>query len=239
MNQINKFLFKLQKFFYPINCFICGKHDNISDMIGICKKCIPKNQKNHKDLCPICCSNKYNINQCTYCNSRNVFFDKLYFIRYRTKIETEIIDSIKFQLNPQLRYFFRLNLNKLIPKLKKEKINLITYVPSNNKTLRKRPYLVIQPILDKTSRVLKSNFNLVTKKVSNQLQSEKRFSDRFFHARFAFSILNQFKDKLSGNILLIDDLFTTGATINETARILKENGAEKVFVLTLLKGDDG
>jgi competence protein ComFC len=35
------------------------------------------------------------------------------------------------------------------------------------------------------------------------------------------------------NILLVDDVFTTGATVNEAAKILKKNGAGKVFVFTL------
>jgi len=36
--------------------------------------------------------------------------------------------------------------------------------------------------------------------------------------------------------LLIDDVITTGATMNECARILKENGAEKVYGLALARG---
>jgi competence protein ComFC len=35
------------------------------------------------------------------------------------------------------------------------------------------------------------------------------------------------------NILLIDDVFTTGATVNEAAKVLKKKGAGKIFVLTL------
>ena len=35
------------------------------------------------------------------------------------------------------------------------------------------------------------------------------------------------------NILLVDDVFTTGATVNEAAKMLKKNGAGKVYVFTL------
>ncbi|HCK68789.1 MAG TPA: hypothetical protein DHW17_05855 [Nitrospina sp.] len=35
------------------------------------------------------------------------------------------------------------------------------------------------------------------------------------------------------NILLVDDVFTTGATVNEAAKILKKEGAGKVHVFTL------
>lgn len=50
------------------------------------------------------------------------------------------------------------------------------------------------------------------------------------------------KYDISGkNILLVDDIFTTGATANECARILKMHGASKVTVLAACyrKGDDG
>jgi len=40
------------------------------------------------------------------------------------------------------------------------------------------------------------------------------------------------KDK---KVMLIDDVFTTGATVNECAKLLKQNGAQRVTVLTLAR----
>ena len=50
----------------------------------------------------------------------------------------------------------------------------------------------------------------------------------------AFGIKNSdlIKNK---NIILFDDIITTGATINECAKILKQNGAKKVIILALAK----
>jgi len=76
-------------------------------------------------------------------------------------------------------------------------------------------------------------------KVSSEKQSEKAFEDRFFHARYSFAIQKNYKELLSGNVLLIDDIFTTGASMNEASRILLENGARKVYLLVLLKGETG
>jgi ComF family protein len=39
------------------------------------------------------------------------------------------------------------------------------------------------------------------------------------------------------NILLIDDVFTSGATVSSCAKTLKENGVNKVYVLTLARAD--
>ena len=47
------------------------------------------------------------------------------------------------------------------------------------------------------------------------------------------------EDKIKGQrILLIDDILTTGATLREAARVLREAGAEKVICATLAAADE-
>lgn len=53
----------------------------------------------------------------------------------------------------------------------------------------------------------------------------------------AFSVMEKRKNLLEGRkILLVDDIYTTGSTIDEAARVLKKAGAEKVFYLTISIG---
>ena len=40
------------------------------------------------------------------------------------------------------------------------------------------------------------------------------------------------------NVLLIDDIYTTGSTVNQCARVLKEGGVARVYVFTLASGKD-
>ncbi|ARN57369.1 double zinc ribbon domain-containing protein [Sedimentisphaera salicampi] len=58
------------------------------------------------------------------------------------------------------------------------------------------------------------------------------YSKRMRNVRGAFA-LKRFADVQGKSILLADDVRTSGATINECARVLKEAGAEKAFALTL------
>jgi competence protein ComFC len=37
------------------------------------------------------------------------------------------------------------------------------------------------------------------------------------------------------NLLLIDDVYTSGATVNECSRVLLHDGAKDVYVLTLAR----
>jgi ComF family protein len=61
-------------------------------------------------------------------------------------------------------------------------------------------------------------------------------SERIKNVRGAFSVAdgpeNPLRDK---RILLVDDVYTTGATVSECARVLKRAGAESVGVLTLAR----
>lgn len=52
----------------------------------------------------------------------------------------------------------------------------------------------------------------------------------------AFAVNGRYMNILKGkSALLIDDVFTSGATLNECARTLKKYGAEKVFILTIAR----
>jgi predicted amidophosphoribosyltransferase len=54
--------------------------------------------------------------------------------------------------------------------------------------------------------------------------------------RGAFQVPDGHKSAIAGrNILLIDDVLTTGATVDACARTLKRAGAAKVFVLALAR----
>lgn len=46
----------------------------------------------------------------------------------------------------------------------------------------------------------------------------------------------QNKEKIKNKkIILFDDIYTTGATVNECAKVLKQNGANEVLVFTIAK----
>jgi ComF family protein len=61
----------------------------------------------------------------------------------------------------------------------------------------------------------------------NESQRQKNISGVFAYAG---------PDLTDKNILLIDDVATTGATLNEAALILRAQGAEKIYGLVLAKG---
>lgn len=58
--------------------------------------------------------------------------------------------------------------------------------------------------------------------------------DRFQNLRGAFAVK---KGELPyKTVILVDDIFTTGSTIDEASRVLKENGVQKVYFLSICVG---
>lgn len=100
---------------------------------------------------------------------------------------------------------------------------------------KRRPFESCEFALKRLQNILPFPLLHPIEKISDEKQAGKSFVDRFMHARVAFQIKEEYKGKLRGNYLLVDDVFTTGASANELARILIQNGAESVRILTLVR----
>ena len=83
--------------------------------------------------------------------------------------------------------------------------------------------------------------NVLIKVRETKAQKSTSGRERADNVRDAFGISPKAPDIKGGTLLLIDDLCTTGSTLSEAAKVLKENGAEKVyaasFAKTLMKND--
>lgn len=75
---------------------------------------------------------------------------------------------------------------------------------------------------------------LLRKKLSVKQQSKLSGKERLTNVKNGFRINPLLHRKIRGkDVLLIDDVYTTGATANECSKLLKKNGAKSVYVLTL------
>ena len=74
--------------------------------------------------------------------------------------------------------------------------------------------------------------NILLRHRQTKTQTELKNKDRFLNVANSFSVDSR-SDLKGKNILLIDDVLTTGATSSEAALALKKAGAQTVFVLTL------
>lgn len=75
---------------------------------------------------------------------------------------------------------------------------------------------------------------VLLKRKNNLKQSTLSQSERIINVMGSYYVLQ--KEKIQGKIiLLVDDILTTGATVNECSKVLKENGAKEIIVATVAK----
>jgi len=127
----------------------------------------------------------------------------------------------------------------------KNRIDLIVPVPLHIKRFRKRgfnqAYLLIREWFSYADAFnielsySKIERNALIKNKQTKPQTGLDRKQRRANIKNAFSIGNA--SKISGeSILLIDDVYTTGATADECAKVLIKEGAKSVDVLTLARG---
>ena len=76
---------------------------------------------------------------------------------------------------------------------------------------------------------------LLRKTKNTPSQTRLTASQRLTNVKGSFQVLQP--DRVSqSRILLIDDVMTTGSTVNEAARVLRKAGAAEIYILTLARG---
>ncbi|MGD0278750.1 MAG: ComF family protein [Smithella sp.] len=114
--------------------------------------------------------------------------------------------------------------------------SLIIPVPLHIKRLRERGFnqsLILAYAIGK-KRKIPVNFSLLKRHKYTLTQTASNRNERKQNIKGAFEVTDK-KKIADKNIILIDDVYTTGATINECAKTLIKAKAQKIAVLTLAR----
>ncbi len=109
----------------------------------------------------------------------------------------------------------------------------MTYVPLSRDKRADRGFNQAELLARKVSRETEIPlFRSLSKKETTRPQAELKREERLTNVRGSFTW-----EEVVGfsNVLLIDDVFTTGATADECSKTLKRAGAERVYVATLAR----
>lgn len=221
---------------FPKFCLGCG-------FLGayICSNCQKKLNPIQKDSCLYC--GKASLYGLTHpaCR-RDHGIDGYLSIFYYNNLLKSIIKSIKYRLATAVWKELCLVVEPdLLIKIKdyKKFINGQFYlvpIPLHPKRFRIRGFNQAKIIAQFFNRFLHEptgEFLLRIKDTPSQAQLQNN-KDRYVNMQGAFAVLpNVVEDK---DIVLVDDVVTTGSTLKEAARVLKREGARRVFALTLAKG---
>ncbi len=175
---------------------------------------------------------------CYFCRTAGVSGTHFEYIRAAGVYEgvlKEVIHKFKYQGKD----FLALGLSEFLIQESKDKFNwteidFIVPVPLHKKSEHKRGYNQAKLLAEKVAIYFSKPLvlgNLIrVKKTKAQMQLPRE--ERLINLVGAFAILNplEFKGKI---ILLIDDVSTTGATIEECAKTARSAGAKKILALVV------
>ena len=204
---------------FPPKCGFCGKINSEY----LCKKCELKlqNLKATKEI------NKIQNQEFTY---------HVYAYYYKEAIRNKIIDY-KFNDMPELSNTFvklLLNNEKICGFLKK--YDIMIPVPMHPKKQTQRGYNQAELIAQKLAENLRIDFanDVLFKQRQTETQSSLDKKSRQRNVKDAYNCKKE--QKINGKrVILFDDIYTTGSTVKECSKVLKQFGAKEVIVLTIAK----
>ena len=229
---------------FPRKCILCDSpHDG--DAETICPNCMDKISFIKDPACARCgipFEVTYPIEEslnylCGRCRSSPPLFDRALSVCQYDETARDIISAYKYHNKP----YIGKDLVSIILKFLDEKITelsseLIIHVPLHIKRLKERGYdqaYILSEGIGIRHGIPVSYGNLIRTRYTAP-QVSLSGSERMENVKGAFLITDpsELKDK---SILLIDDVFTTGATIKESVKVIKRAGAGKVYVLTFAR----
>lgn len=232
--------------FFPIQCLGCRQLQNSkADDKHLCFECINKINFKIEHECAFCSSRSQNGATCPFCR-KNHRLDYLWAAaNYENQIIKKVIWAYKYKFISDLKT----PLGQLLVKFLKQKkldriisgcraILKVIPIPLHPYRLNWRSYnqaeLLAQEIAGEFDLEVDGRILIRTKNKKAQAEIENK-EERMANVGGIFSCSSpeKIKNKI---ILLVDDIATTGSTLDEAARVLKENGAEKVIGLVVAKG---
>ncbi|UMX48108.1 MAG: ComF family protein [Candidatus Nealsonbacteria bacterium DGGOD1a] len=209
-----------KEIFFPTRCFICKRYGDL-----LCADCqtlfdisrVHRPDRNHKYLADIFAA----------CGYENKYVQKmirgLKYEPFRKELACPLAELIAghFKLAEQ-----NFNLREFV----------IVPVPLAEKRLRWRGFNQADIIARELGRLLDAPVagNCLARVLETKNQADLGQAERLTNIKEAFACANNapFKNK---PVLIVDDVITTGATINECARVLSRAGAAKVIGVAIAR----
>lgn len=220
---------------YPTTCVFCGTVASE----GICESCRKEVKILQEPLCKKCGKPvRYEEQEYCYdCQKIIHFYEQGRSLWLHKMPVSQSIYQFKYRNRRVFaQYYAEQMAEQFADLLRKWQIEVIIPVPIHKSKRRKRGYNQAEVLAKELSGRLEvpmEAFAVRRVQKTNALK-EMNPSERRRALSGAFAVEDDWKPKKK--VLLVDDIYTTGSTVDELARILKGNGVQKVYFLTISVG---
>jgi ComF family protein len=226
---------------YPPRCIFCGILLPVGTKLEICDTCYEKMPMVGGKVCETCgqpMDEPYGPEQCLDCRKTTLYFIQNLPVYEYKGIVRQAIMKLKFYNKKRVaRTLGILMADKIKQMTSLPKFDIITYIPLSKKRLAQRGYnqskLLCSVIAEELNFPISEN--VLWKVKDTPPQSTLNRDERQHNIKNAFMVKDKYsiKDMI---ILLVDDIYTTGRTVNECSRLLKKAGAKEIYVVTAAIG---
>jgi ComF family protein len=218
----------LANLFFPLICEAC-KTPLTDNEISICTRC-----RHHLPITNFHFNNNQEIKKKLY--GRVKIEHATALLHFSKKgIVQELLHNLKYRGHEGIGEFFGHWLGGELKTLDHYKtIDIVVPVPLHTRKLRKRGYNQVTKFGQAIAKNLNCDFDegVLIKRKNERTQVFKNRLMRFDDANTRFDI--QYSDRLTGkHILLVDDIITTGATIEACALLLNTAEQVKISIATI------
>ena len=234
LNKLKNYLLKL---IYPnhIKCIFCGDELNQNSYNDICEVCLK--ELPYITTCCGKCGNPIHEDDTGVCESCKITNYDFIWARAVFEYKDKVLTSVhKFKYSGG-KYLFSPFAKLMATKYATENLfaDVVTFVPMYKTKEKKRGYNQAKLLAEEFCKLTKLEcVDIIEKVVDNSAQASLNFKERRENVKDIFKVNPELKHKIKGkSVLLIDDIFTTGATANEICKMLINAGADKCYVLTL------
>lgn len=228
---------KLLEFIFPCFCLGCEKEGTF-----LCRNCFEKIERLSQQICPIChIPNHYGL-VCERCRSQDFYLDGfLAACRFETNpLIKKCIHALKYGFVEELAEPLSQLLATTGRILSNKEEFLFCPVPLHSKRKNFRGFNqaeILAKIFCQLLGIQKHYIEALRRTHFLQPQMELSREERLKNVSGVFVLEPDMKEKIVGaKIVLIDDVATTMATLNQCAKVLKQHGATWVHGLVVAHG---
>jgi len=236
------FIFKtIIDFIFPPTCAICGKCFSAEKEVVICPNCISQIKYIESPQCSQCGKPFYSEvaadHHCGECLTTRRYFNRARAMGCYDGTLRKAIHLFKYKLKNNLAFSLAsLMADRMQSFFVGVAYHLIIPVPLHPGRLRERGFnqsLSLARLLSTHYEIPLNRYSLTRGKITKpQVGLSERNRKDNMRGAFLLSERSKVVDK---NILLVDDVYTSGNTVDECSKVLIKAGARKVDVLTLAR----
>jgi len=226
---------------YPngISCLCCTKELQEEDSyLSICDECLANLPYVNEEGCPICGSQLYGVEKkCRNCTTFKHYFDKINSVFWYKGFIKQIVVGYKDQGATYWGEYIAKFLYYLV-NTQNITADCLAYVPSSKKVQRRRGFDPMERVTKLLSGLVNiPYYHILGRKNAGTDLAQKNRVERLAQIEGQYYIAPEFNKSLilEKSVLLIDDVVTTAATVDECCKLIKRLGAKQLNVLSFAR----